>query len=145
MLECQQLTKRFGERLALDALDLRVGVGEIFCLLGANGAGKTTTINLMLGFHAPISGTVRVCGVDPAADPHVACALLAYIPEQVNFYPLLTGLEKLEYFVQISNAVLRRNSMSGSKVSVALVRLAFCADYCGPHPWLDNRRRCPPQ
>lgn len=107
MLECQQLTKRFGERLALDALNLRVGAGEIFCLLGANGAGKTTTINLMLGFQTPTSGTVRVGGVDPVADPHAARALLAYIPEQVNLYPLLTGLENLEYFVQIADGKQR--------------------------------------
>lgn len=108
MLECQQLTKRFGDRLALDALDLRVDRGEIFCLLGANGAGKTTTINLLLGFQTPTSGRARVGGVDPSADPHAARALLAYIPEQVNLYPLLTGLENLEYFVQIADG--RRRS-----------------------------------
>jgi ABC-2 type transport system ATP-binding protein len=103
MLECQQLTKRFGDRIALNALDLRVDSGEVFCLLGANGAGKTTTINLLLGFLTPTSGTVRVGGVDPAADPQAARALLAYIPEQVNLYPLLTGLENLEYFVQLAD------------------------------------------
>lgn len=103
MLECRQLSKRFQDRLALDGLDLQVAGGEVFCLLGANGAGKTTTINLLLGFYVPTSGTVRVDGIDPAADPHTARQRLAYIPEQVNLYPLLTGLENLEYFSQLSN------------------------------------------
>lgn len=101
MLECKQLTKRFRDRVALDALDLHVAGGEVFCLLGANGAGKTTTINLLLGFHQPTSGTVRVDGIDPAQDPKGARSRLAYIPEQVNLYPLLTGLENLEYFARL--------------------------------------------
>lgn len=103
MLECRQLSKRFQDRVALDALDLQVGGGEVFCLLGANEAGKTTTINLLLGFHGPTSGTVRVDGIDPAMDPHAARRRLAYIPEQVNLYPLLTGLENLEYFAQLAS------------------------------------------
>jgi ABC-2 type transport system ATP-binding protein len=103
MLECRQLSKRFQNQLALDGLDLQVAKGEVFCLLGANGAGKTTTINLLLGFYVPTSGTVRVDGVDPATDPHAARQRLAYIPEQVNLYPLLTGLENLEYFSKLSN------------------------------------------
>jgi ABC-2 type transport system ATP-binding protein len=102
MLECRQLSKRFQDRLALDALDLQVKSGEVFCLLGANGAGKTTTINLLLGFYTPTSGTVRVDGIDPVVDPKAARQRLAYIPEQVNLYPLLTGLENLEYFAQLA-------------------------------------------
>lgn len=107
MLECKQLTKRFGERLALDALNLHVASGNVFCLLGANGAGKTTTINLFLGFQTPTSGSLRVDGVDPTVDPHAARQRLAYIPEQVNLYPLLTGLENLEYFAQLADGKRR--------------------------------------
>jgi len=103
MLECRQVAKRFGEVVALEALDLTVAPGEVFCLLGANGAGKSTTINLLLGFLTPTSGTVRVDGVDPAANPQAARARLAYIPEQVNLYPLLTGLENLEYFSSLAS------------------------------------------
>ncbi|NJS13928.1 MAG: ATP-binding cassette domain-containing protein [Sphingopyxis sp.] len=71
-LQAQALTKRFGDTLALDALDLSVGAGEIVCLLGANGAGKTTTINLFLGFTEPTSGSALVCGMDVQADPAAA-------------------------------------------------------------------------
>ena len=56
MLEAKQLTKRYGDRLALDALDLQIAAGEVYCLVGANGAGKTTTISLFLDFISPTSG-----------------------------------------------------------------------------------------
>ncbi|HEX6882813.1 MAG TPA: ABC transporter ATP-binding protein [Planctomycetota bacterium] len=98
MLESLRLTKRFGDRLALDALDLRVGAGEVYALLGPNGAGKTTTINLFLGFLAPDGGEARVGGSRVADDPVAARRRLAYIPEQVALYPRFTGLENLDYF-----------------------------------------------
>lgn len=114
MLECQQLTKRFGERLALDALNLHVASGDVFCLLGANGAGKTTTINLFLGFQTPTSGSLRVDGIDPAVDARSARQRLAYIPEQVNLYPLLTGLENLQYFAHLADGKRRsRDELMG--------------------------------
>ena len=58
-------SKRFGETLALDALDLEIGAGEVLAVLGPNGAGKTTAINLLLGLVAPDSGTVSLHGGDP--------------------------------------------------------------------------------
>ncbi len=98
MLEADKLTKRFQERLAVDALQLRVAPGEIYALLGPNGAGKTTTINMFLGFLAPDDGEARVCGVSVARDPVAARRLLAYIPEQVALYPRFSGIENLDYF-----------------------------------------------
>lgn len=98
MLEADKLTKRFQERLAVDALQLRVAPGEIYALLGPNGAGKTTTINMFLGFLAPDDGEARVCGVSVASDPVAARRLLAYIPEQVALYPRFSGIENLDYF-----------------------------------------------
>jgi ABC-type Mn2+/Zn2+ transport system ATPase subunit len=64
MLHATNLTKRYNGFTALDALNLRVDPGEIFCLLGANGAGKTTTINLFLNFIEPTSGTAAINGLD---------------------------------------------------------------------------------
>ena len=57
MLSATNLSKRYNDVIALDALNLTVAAGEVFCLLGANGAGKTTTINLFLNFIEPTSGT----------------------------------------------------------------------------------------
>jgi len=98
VLEARKLTKRYASHTAVDGLDLEVRPGEIYCLLGPNGAGKTTTINLFLGFVEPTSGSVRIRGLDVAADPIGTKRYIAYIPEQVMLYRNLTGVENLEYF-----------------------------------------------
>lgn len=98
MLEARNLTKKYGNHTALDRLNLSVGKGEIFALLGQNGAGKTTTINLFLGFVEPTSGQARINGISVAENPQEIKQYLAYIPETVMLYPNLTGLENLEYF-----------------------------------------------
>ncbi|MDH5831124.1 ABC transporter ATP-binding protein [Luteimonas sp. M1R5S18] len=102
MLETRALCKRYGDQIALDALDLKVDSGEVVCLLGANGAGKTTTLNLLLGFLAPTSGEARVEEVVVQSDPQAARARLGYLPEVVQLYPLLSGLETLRYFADLS-------------------------------------------
>jgi len=101
-LETIELSKRFGERLAVDRLTISIGPGEIYCLLGPNGAGKTTTINLFLGFLEPTSGTVRIGGLDVARNPVETKHHVAYIPEQVMLYRNLTGLENLRYFSRLA-------------------------------------------
>ncbi len=93
MLEAVALSKSFNGHEALSGLDLSVEPGEVFCLLGANGAGKSTTIHLFLGFLEPSSGQALVDGLDVAAQPLETKRRLAYIPEQVQLYPSLTGLE----------------------------------------------------
>jgi ABC-2 type transport system ATP-binding protein len=102
MLETAGLSKSYNGTVALDALDLRIEPGEVFCLLGANGAGKTTTINLFLNFIAPTAGVARVDGLDVVAHPLETKRRLAYIPEQVMLYRNLTGLENLDYFAALS-------------------------------------------
>ena len=106
MLEARKLTKRFGDHVALDSLDLSIAPGEILCLLGANGAGKTTTINLFLGFLDPDEGSASVDGVQVDADTQGARQRLAYIPEQVTLYRNLTGVENLQYFAGLSGRKL---------------------------------------
>jgi ABC-2 type transport system ATP-binding protein len=98
MLEAVNLTKRYDQAVALNALNLTVRPGEVFCLLGANGAGKTTTINLFLNFVQPSDGTARINGLDVVQQPLETKRHLAYIPETVMLYKNLTGLENLEYF-----------------------------------------------
>ena len=67
VIEARGLTRRFGEVLAVDGVDLRVGEGEVVAVLGPNGAGKTTTLEMLLGLRSPSAGTVRVFGADPAS------------------------------------------------------------------------------
>lgn len=102
MLEAVGLSKSYNGSVALDALDLRIEPGEVFCLLGANGAGKTTTINLFLNFVPPTSGVARINGLDVTEHPLETKRSLAYIPEQVMLYKNLSGVENLAYFAALS-------------------------------------------
>ncbi len=101
-LTMNAVTKRYGRRNVLDGFSLRVQRGEIVSLLGPNGAGKSTTLALALGFLKPDAGTVQVAGIDATADPHGARRRVAYIPENVQLYPSLSGLENLQYFSALS-------------------------------------------
>ncbi len=98
MLKALELSKNYNGDSALDNLNLHIEAGEIYCLLGANGAGKTTTINLFLNFINPSSGKAYIKDLDVAKNPLETKKYLAYIPEQVNLYKNLSGLENLEYF-----------------------------------------------
>lgn len=120
ILEAAGLTKRFGVKIALDRLDLTVEQGEIVCLLGANGAGKTTTINLLLGFLAPDGGRALIGGQDVAVNPRAARAHVAYLPEQVALYPLLTGIENLRYFTSLAGRSLSGRESEGLLVEAGL-------------------------
>jgi ABC-2 type transport system ATP-binding protein len=102
MLEASKLTKLYNGTVALDALDLEVVRGEVFCLLGANGAGKTTTINLFLNFIDPTSGKAAINGIDVTAQPLETKRFVGYIPETVMLYRNLSGLENLEYFAALA-------------------------------------------
>lgn len=98
MLQAINLSKQYNGNKALDSLNLNIQAGEIYCLLGANGAGKTTTINLFLNFIEPSGGQALINNLDVTANPLETKKYLAYIPEQVNLYKNLSGLENLEYF-----------------------------------------------
>jgi ABC-2 type transport system ATP-binding protein len=102
VLEAIGLTKRYSDQIALHPLDLRIDPGEIYCLLGANGAGKTTTVNLFLNFVQPDGGQALIQGVDVTREPVATKQFVAYIPEQVNLYGTLTGLENLRYFAALA-------------------------------------------
>ncbi len=97
MIELSKLTKRYGSFTAVDALDLTVPTGELFGFLGPNGAGKTTTLRMIAGILRPTAGTVRVAGVDVAAEPTRAKAVLGFIPDRPFIYEKLTGSEFLRF------------------------------------------------
>ena len=103
MIEAVQLTKKYGQFLALDNFSIKVNKGEIYCLLGANGAGKTTTINLFLNFISPSDGEARICGLNVVANPVESKKYISYIPENLILYPYLSGLENLDFFCGLSN------------------------------------------
>ena len=98
MLQATNLTKKYGTFTALNALNLTVEEGDIFCLLGANGAGKSTTINLFLNFIEPTEGHASIESLDVTQHAQETKQRLSYIPENLMLYPQLTGLENLDFF-----------------------------------------------
>src|SRR5262245_25139347 len=102
MLETVELRKDFGSKRALDGVTLRVAPGEIYCLLGANGAGKTTLINVFLNFLTPTSGEARINNLRVTDHALETKRYVAYIPEQVMLYGVLSGLENLRYFAALA-------------------------------------------
>ena len=102
MIEARNLSKRYEDGvLALDALNLCVRAGEVYCLLGANGAGKTTTINLFLNFIEPSSGQALINDIDVVSDPLEAKKHVAYVSENVMLYPGFTARQNLDFFARL--------------------------------------------
>jgi len=96
-IETQGLSKRYGDLVAVEELDLTVERGEVFGLLGPNGSGKTTTILMLLGLTEPTSGRVRVLDYDPVREPLSVKRRVGYLPDTVGFYDDLSGRENLRY------------------------------------------------
>ncbi|MGO8703384.1 MAG: ABC transporter ATP-binding protein [Candidatus Brocadiia bacterium] len=101
MIEIENVTKRFGEKVAVDHLSLTVPSGEFFAFVGPNGAGKTTTIKMIVGLLHADEGTVRICGQDIQKNAAAAKALLSHIPDQPYLYDKLTGREFLEFVARM--------------------------------------------
>jgi ABC-2 type transport system ATP-binding protein len=95
------LSKRYGETLALDGLELVVEPGEVYGYLGPNGAGKTTTIRLLLGLHRPTAGSAELFGLDAWRDPVAAHRHVAYVAGEPFLWPSLTSAETFEFLARL--------------------------------------------
>jgi ABC-2 type transport system ATP-binding protein len=100
-IRAEGLTKRYGQTLALDALDLVVEPGEVYGYLGPNGAGKTTTIRLLLGLHRPSAGRAELFGLDAWRDPVAAHRRVAYVAGEPLLWPALTSAETLAFLARL--------------------------------------------
>ncbi len=123
MIRLKDLTKRFGDLMAVDHLNLEIPEGEIFGFLGPNGAGKTTTIKMMGGILKPTSGHVSICAIPMATEPEAAKNKVGFIPDRPYLYEKLTGMEFLKFtadlygveetrFPQKAEAMLEQFSLS---------------------------------
>jgi ABC-2 type transport system ATP-binding protein len=96
-ISTQGLTRRFGELVAVDGVDLRVAPGQFFGFLGPNGAGKSTTIKMLTGLLAPSSGRIEILGVDLEKNPVEVKRQIGVVPEGMALFGRLTGSEFLNF------------------------------------------------
>ena len=101
MIELDNISKKYGDKLAVDGLSLRIERGELFAFLGPNGAGKTTTIKMMVGLLFPTSGAIRIAGFALPEQGQEARRLLSYVPDQPFLYEKLTGRELLQFIANM--------------------------------------------
>jgi ABC-2 type transport system ATP-binding protein len=98
VVETHELTKKYGQFLALDRLTMSVGRGQILGFIGPNGAGKTTTIKILVGLARPTSGSATVAGVDCVAEPRRVKRMIGYMPDTFGSYDNMRVREYLDFF-----------------------------------------------
>ena len=96
-IEVSNLTKRYGDVVAVNDISFQVSNGELFGFLGPNGAGKTTTINLLTGLARLDAGTINIGSIDCTNNTKAAQHLVGIVPDESNLYPELTGFENLTF------------------------------------------------
>ncbi|MDH3446360.1 MAG: ABC transporter ATP-binding protein [Deltaproteobacteria bacterium] len=102
VVETVELSKRYRDTLAVNALNLTVQEGEIFGFLGPNGAGKTTTILMLLGLTEPTSGNVSVCGFNSTRESLEVKRRVGYLPENPGFYDDISARDNLLYMARLN-------------------------------------------
>lgn len=111
VLEIRALTKVYpGPVTALDGIDLSIETG-MFGLLGPNGAGKTTLMRILAGLLEPTTGSIRLCGEDVVADPMRVRRRLGYLPQELGFYPHLTGRRMLQHLLRLKGVEAEGRSL----------------------------------
>ena len=123
MIQLKNIDKKFKDKIALDNLSLEVKSGEIYGLLGANGAGKSTTLNLLLGFLKADKGEINM--VDTNDNLVIQQDKIGYIPENVNLYPYLTGVENLDYFSKLAGLKFNSEELYSFLIQCGLEESAF--------------------
>lgn len=103
MIKIQNITKSFNGQVVVNNLSLEAKSGEIVGLLGANGAGKSTTLNLLLGFLTADSGSITINDKEIHKNLKEIRNSIGYIPENVNLYTYLSGIENLDFFCRLAN------------------------------------------
>jgi ABC-2 type transport system ATP-binding protein len=122
MIKTNNLSKRYGDKLAVDDLSFSVAPGEVLGFLGANGAGKSTTMRMIAGFIAPSSGQASVCGHDIEREPVAAKACMGYLPEGAPSYGEMTVAEFLDFVADIRGL---KGALRKQRRDVVIDRLAL--------------------
>lgn len=122
MVTVRHLTKRFGDRTAVDDISFEIRRGEIFGLLGPNGAGKSTTVNMLSTYLPPDSGELWIAG-QPAVGNMAVKRIIGDVPQELALYDDLTALENLDFFARIYD-LPRRERSTREQETLAQVGLA---------------------
>ena len=101
MIQASGIHKRFGDVRAVDGVDLQVGAGEVYGLVGPDGAGKTTIMRLLCGALYPSQGVAKIAGYDVTRQTEQARAQIGYLPQRFSLYEDLTVLENLRFFAEV--------------------------------------------
>lgn len=101
MLRIEHYTKRFGETVAVDDLSLHIAPGEIYGFIGHNGAGKTTTLKACAGILSPDVGEIYIDGLSIRENPLAVKRIIAYLPDNPELYPFLTGIKYLNFIADV--------------------------------------------
>ena len=101
MLNIQHLTKTYGEKKAVDDLNLHIAPGEIYGFIGHNGAGKTTTLKSVAGILPFDEGEITIGGLSMKRDPLICKRQMAYIPDNPDLYDFMTGIQFLNFIADV--------------------------------------------
>ncbi|MDD6981124.1 MAG: ABC transporter ATP-binding protein [Clostridia bacterium] len=101
MLRIEHYTKRFGDKVAVNDLNLHIEAGEIYGFIGHNGAGKTTTLKACAGILAPDEGDIYVNGISVRENPLSVKKIIAYLPDNPELYPFLSGIKYLHFIADV--------------------------------------------
>ncbi|WOQ18080.1 ATP-binding cassette domain-containing protein [Raineyella sp. W15-4] len=126
-IECERLTHRYGDLIAVDDLNLRIERGEMFGLLGPNGAGKTTTIRVVNTLVPVQEGRIRVFGMDVMRRAMDVRSNLGYVPQQLSVEGALTGRQNVMWFARLYD-VPRRERRERVAEALATMGLSDVAD-----------------
>ncbi len=126
MIQVENVTKRYGQRVAVDTLNFTVNRGEILGFLGPNGAGKSTTMNIITGYLSATEGSVKVDGHDILEEPRAVKRQIGYMPELPPLYMDMTVQEYLSFVCDIKGVPrhLRREDMSRAMEMVKITDVA---------------------
>ncbi len=113
LIIARELSKQYGDKLALDRVSFAIEEGRVVGLLGLNGAGKSTTMNILTGCVSATGGTASIAGYDVAAQSRQAKALTGYLPEQPAFYPEMKVQEHLDFICGLKGVKANRSKHIG--------------------------------
>ncbi len=129
VLKITSLTKKYGDKCAVDNLTLHIGGGEIYGFIGHNGAGKTTTLKACMGLISFDSGEILVDGISVTEQPIEAKRIMAYIPDNPDLYTFLTGIKYLNFVADVYGVDAATRT---ERINTLADKLSLTADLAEP-------------